>query len=82
MSVGEGEVHPLRRVALEDVAVQRIEGEEVLIVFAVRSDLRERAALRRLRIDVAEVMEIRGIDKLAERRETVRFDLIVGAGGQ
>ena len=79
---GEGEVHPLRRVALEDVAVQRIEGEEVLIVFAVRPDLRERAALRRLRIDVAEVMEVRRIGKLAERRETVRFDLVVGASGQ
>jgi len=58
---GEGELHALRRVALEDVAVERIEGEEILIELPVRPDLRESPALGRIRIDVAEVREIRRI---------------------
>ena len=55
----EGQLHALRRVAAQDVAVERIEGEEVLIEHRVRADLREHAALRRVRIDVVEMREVR-----------------------
>ena len=44
----EGQLHALRGVALEDEAVERIEGEEILVVEAVRADLRKHAALRRV----------------------------------
>ena len=48
----EGELHPLRRVAPQDVAVERVEGEEILVVLPVRADLREGAAFRRIGFDV------------------------------
>ena len=65
---GEGQFHALRRVALEDVAVERIEGQKVLIVLPVRPDLRKRAALRRIGIDVTEVMKVGRVAEIAERR--------------
>ncbi len=79
---GEGQLHALRRVAFEDVAVERIEGEEILVELPVRPDLRKAAALRRVRIDVAEVLEVGRVGEIAERREAVRLDQVVGAGAQ
>ena len=38
---GEGPLHALSRIPFEDVAVERIEGEEVLIVLARWADLRK-----------------------------------------
>ena len=76
---GEGEFHALRRVALEDVAVERVEGEEVLVVLPIRPDLRKNPALRRIGIDVAEMLEVRRVGEIAERRQTVRLDLLLRA---
>ena len=67
----EGQLHALRGVALEDVAVERIEGEEVLIERRDRADLREHAALRRVRIDIVEMLEVGGIFEVAEGRDAV-----------
>jgi hypothetical protein len=75
----EGQFHALRRVAFEDVAVERIEGEEILIELAVRPDLRKRSAFRRLRIDVIEMPKIGRVGEVAERGQAVGFDRIVGA---
>src|SRR5262249_59497992 len=62
-----------------DEGIERIEGEEILIVLPRRPDLRERAALRRLRIDVAEMREVGRVGEVAEGRHAVRFDLAGGA---
>jgi hypothetical protein len=70
----------LRRVAPQDVAVERIEGEKILVELPRRPDLRKSTALRRLRIDVAEVGEIGRVGEIAERRQPVAFDFIGGAG--
>ncbi len=79
---GESELHALRRIAFEDVAVERIEGEEILVELPVRSDLREAAALRRVRIDIAKVLEVGRVGEIAERREAVRLDRVAGAGAR
>ena len=76
---GESQLHALRRIALEDEGVERIESEKILIVDLIRPDLREFAALRRVRIDVVEVRKIRRIAEIAEGRQAVRFDEVVGA---
>ncbi len=62
----EGQLHALRGVALQDEAVERIEGLERLIELPVRADLREHAALGRVRIDVVEIRKIRRIGEVAE----------------
>jgi hypothetical protein len=67
----ECQLHALRGVAAQDVAVERIEGQRVLIVDRAGADLREHAALRRFRIDVIEVREIGRIFQVAERRYAV-----------
>ena len=72
----EGQLHALRGVALEDVAVERIEGEEVLIEHPVRADLREDAAFRGLRIDIVEMGEVARIFEVAEDRDAVAFRLV------
>ena len=54
----EGRVHAGRAVALEDEDVERVEGVEVLVAGAALDLECERAALRRRRIDVAEVPEV------------------------
>src|SRR5207247_1995742 len=64
----------LRGIAFEDIAVERIEGEEVLIVLPLRADLREQAALRGARVDIFELLEVGRIFQIAERRDAVRFD--------
>ena len=68
---GEGELHALRGVAAQDVAVERIEGEEVLIVLPARADLREHAALRGFRIDIIEMAKVARIFEVAEAGNAV-----------
>ena len=67
----EGELHALRAIALEDEAVERIEGEKVLIEGAARPDMRKRAALGRIRVHVLEMLEVRRIFEVTERRHAV-----------
>ena len=71
---GEGQFHALRGVALEDVAVERIEGEEVLVELPAWPDLRKHSALRGVRIDVVEMAEVRRIFEIAESGNAVDFD--------
>ena len=67
----EGQLHALRRVAAQDVAVERIEGQRVLVVDRARADLRKHAALGRLGIDVVEMRKVGRILQVAERRHAV-----------
>src|SRR5262249_36251954 len=69
----EGHIHALCALALEDVGVQRIEGEVGLVIGTDRGDQREGPALRRGRIDVVEMMELGGIFQIAEGRYAVRL---------
>ena len=78
---GESQLHALRRVALEDESIERIEGEEILVVELIRPDLREAAALRRIRIDIIEMLKIGRVGEIAERGQPVGFDCVLGAGG-
>jgi hypothetical protein len=72
----------LSRVALEDESVERVEGQEILVVGTVRTDLRKHSALGRMRIDVAKMIEVRRVAEIAESGEAVRFDGVVRAGGE
>ena len=67
----ERHVHALRAFALQDVGVERIEGEEGLVVGANRWDQRKQSALRRGHIDVFEMMKIGRIFQIAEHRHSV-----------
>ena len=67
----EGQVHALRALALQNVGVERIEGEKGLVVGAHRRDDRKQPALRRVDIDVVEMVEVGGIFQVAERRDAV-----------
>ena len=78
----KGQRNALRAVALEDVAVERIERLESLVVLPVGTDLRKRAALGGVRIDVVEMREIRRIFEIAERRESVGLGIAAGFGGR
>src|SRR5215813_9721928 len=64
----EGELHTLRTIALKDEAVERIEGEKVLIEGSSCSDVGEHAALRGAWIDVIEMLEVGRIFEIAEGR--------------
>ena len=75
---GEGEFKALRRVALQDVAVERIEGQLILVEQRPRPDLREHAAFRRLRIDVGEMLKIRRQLEIAEGGYAVMLGLLRG----
>ena len=73
----EGELHPLRAVALEDEGVERVEGQEILVELPRRSHLGEGSALRRVRIDIVEMAEVRRVFQVAERRHAVAFGVLV-----
>src|SRR6516164_2662055 len=64
----EGELHTLRTIALKDEAVERIEGERVLIEGPSCPDVGEHAALRGVWIDVIEMLEVGRIFEIAESR--------------
>src|SRR6516165_8657099 len=64
----EGELHPQSGIAPEDEAVERIEGEKVLIEGPSCPDVGEHAALRGAWIDVIEMLEVGRIFEIAEGR--------------
>ena len=76
----ERKLHPLRSIALENKAVERIEGLERLVELAVRSDLREHPAFRRIRIDVVEMRKIRRVTEIAEGRHAVPVAILRSGG--
>src|SRR5262249_33679239 len=65
-----------RGVALEDVAVERVEGVEVLIVLPGGAELRELPTLGRIRIDIVEMLEVGGILEIAEAGHAVPLDFL------
>ena len=67
----EDEIEPLGRVALEDIAVERVEGGEARIIGCRGADLRKRAALRRIRIHIVEMRKVLCIFEPAEKRHAV-----------
>ena len=69
----EGQLHALRAVALEDERVERVEGEEVLIVLSIGADLREGPALRGVRVDIVEMTKVRRVLQVTEGRHAVGF---------
>ena len=71
---GEGELHAERSVALEDEAVERVEGVEVLIVPPGGAELRELPTLGRGRIDIGEMLEVGRIPEIAEAGHAVPLD--------
>ena len=71
---GEHLLHVDRRIALEDEAVERVEGRG-----AAAGELAEGAALRRCGIDVFQMLEVGRIAEIAEGGQAVMLGL---AGGQ
>jgi hypothetical protein len=69
-------LHALRSVALENEAVERIEGLERLVELAVRPNLRKHAAFRGFWIDVVEVRKIRWVAEIAEGRHAVPMGIL------
>jgi hypothetical protein len=69
----ESELHALGGVALQNEAVQRIESQTVLIENQVRTDIRERPAFRRIRVDIIELLEVGRIFEVPERRDAMTF---------
>src|SRR5262245_32683093 len=72
----EGELHTLRTIALEDEAVERVEGEKVLIEGPSCPDVGEHAALRGVWIDVIEMLEVGRIFEIAEARYPMALGVI------
>ncbi len=63
-------------------ALNGVERLERLIVGAGRRDRRKQPALRRLRIDVIEMLEVSGVFQVAEHRHAVHLGAaIVGGSG-
>ncbi len=67
-------------ITFQDEAVQRIEGNGVLVVDDRRRDLRKHAALRGGRVDIVELLEIRRVLEVPERRDPVPLGLFSGGG--
>ena len=65
-------LHARRRVAARHEAVQRVEGRDVLVVLPVGRREIERAAFRRVRVEIAEMGEVRRIFEIAEGRQAVQ----------
>ena len=64
-------VHALRAVALQNVGVERIESLVRLIVGTDPGNDRKQSALGRRRINVVEMMKIRRVFEITERRHAV-----------
>ncbi len=77
----EGELHALGAIAPEDETVERIEGEKILVVGAGRSDMGEHAALRRIGLDIVEMLEVRRIFEIAEGRHAMALGAFVRPRG-
>src|SRR5262245_61059485 len=72
----EGELHTLRTIAPKDEAVERIEGEKVLIEGPSCPDVGEYAALRGVWIDVIEMLEVGRIFEIAEGRNPMALGVV------
>src|SRR6516162_4452059 len=72
----EGELHTLRTIALKDEAVERVEGEKVLIKGPSCPDVGKHAALRDVWIDVIEMLEVGRIFEIAEGRYPVALGVL------
>src|SRR5215831_1927978 len=72
----EGELHPQSGIALKDEAVERIEGEKVLIEGPSCPDVGEYAALRGVWIDVIEMLEVGRIFEIAEGRNPMTLGVL------
>ena len=70
--------HAGRAVALPAVDVERVEGVEILVAAGAGDLQRQKPAGRRLRIDIGEMREVRRQGEIAERRQAVRLDDLVG----
>jgi hypothetical protein len=60
-------------IALENEAVEGVERQETLIEDSRRRNLGKHTPFGRVRINVVEMLEVRGIFKVAERRDAVTF---------
>ena len=78
----EGGRHAGRAVALPGIDIERVEGVEVLVAARSGDLQRQQAAGRRLRIDVGEMREVGRQSEIAERRQPMGFDGIVGKRGK
>ena len=78
----EGGRHAGRAVALPGVDVEGVEGVEVLVAARSGDLQRQQAACRRLRIDIGEMREVGRQSEIAERRQAMRLDGIVGERGK
>ena len=78
----EGRRHPRRAVALPRIDIERVEGVEVLVAACSRNLQRQQAAGRRLRVHVGEMREVRRQGDIAERRQAVGLDGVVGKRGE
>jgi hypothetical protein len=67
---------PCAPSTFEDEAVERIEGEKVLIEGPSCPDMGEHAALRGVWIDVVEMLEVGRIFEIAESRHAVALGLL------
>ena len=76
----EGVVHAEGALALEDVGIERIEGEKRAVVAAARHGFRIDAAFGRGRIDVFEVRKICRVSEIAEGRHAVPLALLRDGG--
>ena len=74
------QLHALGALTLEDEGVERIEGLERLIVGPGRRDRGKQPSLRRVRIDVVEMVEVGRIFQIAEHRQPVRLGAVSGRG--
>src|SRR5215831_15390492 len=72
----EGELHTLRTIALKDEAVERIEGEKVLIEGPGCPDMGKDSALRGFWIDVIEMLEVGRIFEIAEGRNPMALGVV------
>src|SRR5262249_7810314 len=72
----EGELHPQSGIALKDEAVERVEGEKVLIKGPSCPDVGEYAALRGVWIDVIEMLEVGRIFEIAEGRNPMTLGVL------
>ena len=78
----EGRRHAGRAVALPGVDIERVEGVEVLVAARSRDLQRQQAAGRRLRVHIGEIREVRRQGEIAEGRQAMGLDRVVGEGGK
>ena len=78
----EGRRHAGGAVALPGIDIERVEGVEVLVAACSGNLQRQQAAGRRLRVHIGEMREVRRQGDIAERRQAVGLDGVVGKRGE